>query len=173
MREQFLLHSTLGFGVEVLDDDDALADLVEFLDTPSGMVGIDKLLEGIALMRIDQGGAQAKRAACDFVFEEPHSQRDDIEIGVLPADGGSSSWGRIDGDIGLCLRTREKLSNHGATLLLQTEDRMDAGFAVLMEQEVGEIAPVVDDDVVFLEELEVAHRAPPLVAMGDEVEING
>ena len=173
MREELLFDSALGFGVKVLDDEDALADLVELLDTPSAMVDIHELLEGITLMRIDQGGAQAKRAARDFIFEEPHSQRDDIEIGILPADVDSRSWRRVDGDLGVGLWAREELSNHGAAAFLQTENRVDGGFAVLMEQGVGEIAPVVDNDVVFLEKLQVAHGAQPLVGMRDEVEIKG
>ena len=67
--KDFLFDTALGLGVKVLDDEDALADLVKLLDAPSAMVGVDKLLERIA-MRIEQRGAQAKYAVGDFVFEQ-------------------------------------------------------------------------------------------------------
>ena len=59
VRKDFLFDTALGLGMKVLDDEDALADLVEFLDAPSAMVDVDELLERIA-MRIEQRGAQAK-----------------------------------------------------------------------------------------------------------------
>ena len=56
---------------------------------------------------------------------------------------------------------------------MQTEDRVDAGGAVAMEQGVGEVSAVVDDDIVRFETIQVAHGAPPLVAMRDEIEVKG
>ena len=67
--KDFLFDTALGLGVKVLDDEDALADLVKLLDAPSFMVDVDELLERIA-MRIEQRGAQAKDAVGDFVFEQ-------------------------------------------------------------------------------------------------------
>ena len=42
--KDFLFDTALGFGVKVLDDEDALADLVKLLDAPSVMVDVDELL---------------------------------------------------------------------------------------------------------------------------------
>ena len=50
---------------------------------------------------------------------------------------------------------------------------MDAGFAVAMEQGVGEVSAVVDDDIVLLEHRKVEQGTVAFVAMGDEVEIEG
>jgi hypothetical protein len=69
MGEDFLFDTTLGLGVKVFDDEDALAELVKLLDAPSAMVDIDELLERIAL-RIEQRGAQAKYGVGDFVAEQ-------------------------------------------------------------------------------------------------------
>lgn len=68
--KDFLFDTALGLGVKVLNDEDALADLVKLLDAPSAMVDEDELLERIA-MRIEQCGAQAKDAVADFVFKQP------------------------------------------------------------------------------------------------------
>jgi len=82
MGKDFLFHTALGSSVKVLDDEDALADLVKLFDAPSAMVDLDELLERIT-MRIEQRSAQAKYAVGDFVFEQSHFQRDDLQIGVL------------------------------------------------------------------------------------------
>ena len=47
--KDFLFDAALGFGVKVLDVEDALADLVQFLDAPSSMVDVDELVERIAM----------------------------------------------------------------------------------------------------------------------------
>ncbi len=52
MGKDFLFDTALGLAVKVLDDEDALAHLVKFLDAPSAMVDVDELLERIA-MRIE------------------------------------------------------------------------------------------------------------------------
>ena len=80
--KDFLFDAALGLGVKVLDDEDALAHLVKLLDAPSAMVDVDEHLERIATC-IEQRGAQAKYAVRDFVFEQPHFQRDDVQIGIL------------------------------------------------------------------------------------------
>ena len=67
--KDFLFDTALGLGVKVLDDEDALADLVQFLDAQSAMVDVDELVERIA-MHIEQCGAQAKYGVRDFVFEQ-------------------------------------------------------------------------------------------------------
>jgi hypothetical protein len=67
--KDFLFDTALSLGVKVLDDEDALADLVKLLDAPSAMVDINEFLERIAL-RIEQRGSQAKHAVRDFVFEQ-------------------------------------------------------------------------------------------------------
>ena len=55
--------------MKVLDDKDTFAHLVKLLDAPSAMVDVDELVERIAL-GIEQGGAQAKHAVGDPVFEQ-------------------------------------------------------------------------------------------------------
>ena len=82
MGKDFLFHTALGPAVKVLDDEDALAHLVKLLYAPSAMVDVDELLQRIT-MRIEQRGAQAKYVVGDFVFEQPHFQRDDLHIGIL------------------------------------------------------------------------------------------
>ena len=67
--KDFLFDTAFGLGVKVLDDEDALADLVKLLDAPSAMIDVDELLERIT-MRIEQCGAQAKDAVADFVFKQ-------------------------------------------------------------------------------------------------------
>ena len=67
--KDLLFDTALGLGVKVLDDEDALADLVKLLDTPSAMVDIDESLQRITL-RIEQRRTQAKQAVADFVFEQ-------------------------------------------------------------------------------------------------------
>jgi hypothetical protein len=67
--KDFLFDAALGFGMKVLDVEDALAELVQLLDAPSAMVDVDELLERIA-MRIEQRGTQAKDGVRDFVFEQ-------------------------------------------------------------------------------------------------------
>ena len=67
--KDFLFDTALGLGVKVLDDEDALANLVEFLDAPTVMVDVDELLKRVA-MRIEQCSAQAKYSVRDFVFEQ-------------------------------------------------------------------------------------------------------
>ena len=57
--KDFLFDTALGLGVKVLDEEDALADLVKLLDAPSAMIDVDELLERIS-MHIEQRGAQAK-----------------------------------------------------------------------------------------------------------------
>ena len=52
MGKDFLFDTALGLAVKVLDDEDALAHLVKFLDAPSARVDVDELLERIA-MRIE------------------------------------------------------------------------------------------------------------------------
>lgn len=66
--KDFLFDAALGFGVKVLDVEDALADLEQLLDAPSSMVDVDELVQRIA-MRIEQRGTQAKDGVRDFVFE--------------------------------------------------------------------------------------------------------
>lgn len=67
--EDLLFDAAFGPGVKVLNVEDTLANLIEFLDAPSAMVDVDELLERIPL-GIDQGGAQAKYAVGDPVFEQ-------------------------------------------------------------------------------------------------------
>ena len=50
---------------------------------------------------------------------------------------------------------------------------MDCGLVVPMEQGVGEVSAVVDDDIIRFENLQVTHGAQPFVGMRDEVEIKG
>ena len=69
VRKDFLFDTALGLGVKVLNDEDALADLVKLLDAPAVMVDVDELLERIT-MRIEQCGTQAKYAVRDFVFKQ-------------------------------------------------------------------------------------------------------
>lgn len=52
VSKDFLLDTALGLAVKILDDEDALADLVKFLDAPSAMVDVHELLKRIA-MRIE------------------------------------------------------------------------------------------------------------------------
>jgi len=68
VSKDFLFDAALGFGVKVLDVEDALADLVQLLDAPSFMVDVDELLKRI-VMRLEQRGTQAKDGVRDFVFE--------------------------------------------------------------------------------------------------------
>jgi hypothetical protein len=82
MGKDFLFHTAFGPAVKVLDDEDAFAHLVKLLDAPSAMVDVDELLERVT-MRIEQRGAQAKYTVGNFVFEQSHFQRDDLQIGVL------------------------------------------------------------------------------------------
>ena len=56
MGKDFLFDTALGLGVKVLDDEDALADLVKLLDAPAVMVDVDEVLERIT-MHIKQCGA--------------------------------------------------------------------------------------------------------------------
>ena len=58
MGKELLFDAALGFAMKILNDEDALAHLVKFLDAPSAMVDIDELLERIS--NIKHGGAQAK-----------------------------------------------------------------------------------------------------------------
>jgi hypothetical protein len=67
--KDFLFDTAFGLGVKVLNDEDALADLVKLLDAPSAMVDVNELMEGIAVGS-EQGGAQAKDAVADFVFKQ-------------------------------------------------------------------------------------------------------
>ena len=67
--KDLLFDTALGLGVKVLDDEEALADLVKLLDTPAAMVDIDEGLQRITL-RIEQRGPQAKHAVADFAFEQ-------------------------------------------------------------------------------------------------------
>src|SRR2546425_11100176 len=91
MGKDFLFNTALGRAVKILDDEDALAHLVKFLDAPSAMVDIDELLERIALP-IEQCSTQAKYAVRNFVFEQSHFQRNDIQIGILVLDFGPLLW---------------------------------------------------------------------------------
>ena len=50
---------------------------------------------------------------------------------------------------------------------------MDTGFGMPMEQQIGEVSTVVDDDVIVLENLQMADGAEPFVGMRGEVEIEG
>ena len=113
MREELLFDAALGSGVKVLDDKDVLADLVQLLDAPPAMVDRHELRERIPVVGRHQGGAQAERAACDFVLEQPHFQWNDIEVGVLRVDVGSRAWGGVDGDLDVGLRAGEKLFDPG------------------------------------------------------------
>ena len=49
MGKDFLFDTALGLAVKVLDNEDALAQLVKFLDAPSAMVDVNELLERIAM----------------------------------------------------------------------------------------------------------------------------
>jgi hypothetical protein len=69
MGKDFLFDAALGFGVKVLDDEDAFAHLIKLLDAPSAMINVDQLLERIT-MRIEQRGPQAKDGVTDFVFKQ-------------------------------------------------------------------------------------------------------
>jgi hypothetical protein len=48
---------------------------------------------------------------------------------------------------------------------------MDSGLKVLMEHEVREVTPVVNDDIVFLQELQVLHSARALTGSGNEIKV--
>ena len=50
---------------------------------------------------------------------------------------------------------------------------MNAGLDVPMEQDIGEVSSVVNDDVTGLENLQMADGAEPFVGMRGEVEIEG
>ncbi len=50
---------------------------------------------------------------------------------------------------------------------------MNTGLDVPMEQEIGKVSSVVNDDVPGLENFEVAGSAEPFVGMRGEVEIEG
>src|SRR5438132_8961395 len=58
-------------------------------------------------------------------------------------------------------------------IFLEPEDGVDAGLGVPMKQDIREVPSVVDDDVIGLQNLQVAHGAEPFVGMGGEVEIKG
>jgi len=63
MSEELLFDATLGLGVEVLDGEHPLADLVELFHAPSGMVDLHEVLDGISLIRIEKRRPQAKGSA--------------------------------------------------------------------------------------------------------------
>src|SRR6202521_1389204 len=67
--KDFLFDASFGPGVKVLDIEDALADLVQFLDAPSAMVDTDEFLERIALP-VQQRGSETEYAPRNFVFEQ-------------------------------------------------------------------------------------------------------
>ena len=48
---------------------------------------------------------------------------------------------------------------------------MDSGLAVLMEHEVREVTPVVNDDIIFLQEFQVLHSAGALTGSGYEIKV--
>ena len=173
MREQLLFDAAFGAGVKVLDVEDALADLVELLDAPASVVEFDEVVQRVVLVSCDQGGAEVEGGTCDLVFEQAHSQRDDVDIGQLPADVALVRRGRIEEDLGIGLGTREEVLHHRGHAFLQAKDSVDAAVVVLVEQRVGEVSPVVDDDVVVLERIEVTYGTEALVAVRDEVEIEG
>ena len=87
MSEELLFDSVLGLGVKILDDHHALADLVELFQAPSGMVDRHEVLDGIALMPIEERRSQSEPTAGHFVLQEPHLHRDNVEIGMLLSDG--------------------------------------------------------------------------------------
>ena len=86
MSEGFLLDSTRSLGVEVLDIENAFADLEKLLDTPPGVVHVDKVLYWILLMGVDQRGSQTKRAASHFILDQPNLQRDEVNVGNFLAN---------------------------------------------------------------------------------------
>ena len=86
MREELLFDSARGLGVKILDAHSALADCVELFHAPAGMVDLHEVLDGIALMPIEERRAQAERLAGQLVLQEPHLQGDNVEIGMLLAN---------------------------------------------------------------------------------------
>ncbi len=173
MREELLFDAALGFGMKLLDEEQALAHLVEFLDAPTGMVEIHELLERIPLLGADQGGAQAKSAAGHLIFQKPQAQRDDGEIRIDRPDVSLRACGGEEGDRGVGVRAGKKLLNLLEPAVLETKHGVDPGGPVLMQQDVGEIASIVHHDIVGLQHSQVPQGAPSLVAMRDEVEIPG
>ncbi len=63
MREELLFDSALCLGVKILDDKHALADFVELFHTPAGMVDLHEIVDGIALMPIDERCSQTEPTA--------------------------------------------------------------------------------------------------------------
>ena len=87
MSEALLFDSALGLGVKVLDAKNTLADFVELFHAPSGMVDLHEVLDGIALMPIEERRAQAEPTAGHLVLQEPHLHGDNVEIGMLLSEG--------------------------------------------------------------------------------------
>ena len=50
VSEKLLLDSSLCFRMKILDNEDSLADFVEFFDAPSGMVDIHEILQGVTVL---------------------------------------------------------------------------------------------------------------------------
>jgi len=67
----------------------------------------------------------------------------------------------------------EECFNRAEAIFLEAEDGVNAGFGMPMEQGVRKVSSVVDDNIIGLENLQVAHGAEPFIGMGDEVEIEG
>lgn len=150
VREELLPDTSFGLRVEVFDLEDSLADLVEFLDSPSGMVDVDELLDGILFLWLDEGGCEAISEPVDFVPYEPHLQGNDVEVRMVFEEHRLVALRRNHRDNGIGFSGRQEALDLGDPLL-HPKHRMDTGFAVLMKQEVGEIAPVVDDNVIVPE----------------------
>ncbi len=81
--------------------------------------------------------------------------------------------GGRDGDREVGLRAGNTLLHLLEAAVLETKNRMDAGVAMLREQDRGEIASVVHHDVVGCQHGQVLQGALSLVALRDEIEIPG
>ncbi len=85
---EFLLHSTLSLGMEIFDDKKPFADFVEFLNAPSGVIDLHQRVQRIAVT-LDQGCAKTVRVARNLIFDEPHLQRNDVQLRMLLFDVAS------------------------------------------------------------------------------------